>query len=179
MGLFDSIPHSWESWALTHMLSLSPSEDITCWDSLLALSCAPCRRADAGKLKLFLLHFLYIQAHLYPPTLHQNLSTGLLAFHNDSPSCKWLSRQCFPGDPRLWPWGLIEVPQATEWSTVRTEVCLLPSAWVGETPECMNLWCWIPQVPQRHIRSKMDAKLLKNKNGTAFWPGNSIIGIIP
>ena len=31
-------------------------------------------------------------------------------------------------------------------------VCLLPGAWVGDTPpKSLGIWCWIPQLPQKTV----------------------------
>lgn len=156
MGLLGSILHSWESWALTRMLSLSPLGEIT--------GGACCRRGDAGKVKLFLLPSPYVQTHSYAPTLCQNLSTENLDYHKASLSCERLSKVVFSRGSQTVAkraWNCLQVNEVT---IVKTEVCtpITQCTWVEETPPAsISIWYWIPQLPQRHFCLWIDARLLK------------------
>ena len=80
-------------------------------------------------------------------------------------------RQCFPGPRRPWLGGA----GASSWATQGPQLgprsaYLLPNTWVGETsPGFLGVWCWIPQLPQRHFCPWMDTKLLLL--GRGGWTG--------
>ena len=83
-----------------------------------------------------------------------NFSTRNLDIHKGSLVLGWLFKTVFPGAPRPRLRGTGAGSWATEGTTAQTEVCLylLSDAWVGETsPKSLGIWCWIPQIPQRHF----------------------------
>ena len=79
-------------------------------------------------------------------------------------------RQCFPEPAGLWPRWTGDSSWATAGSTAETEdYTLLPDAWVGKTPSrFLDMWCWIPQLPQRHFCPWMDAELLLLRGSTTM-----------
>lgn len=91
-----------------------------------------------------------------------NFFSGNLDFHEALSSVDDHPDQCFPSAPGLWPRGAGTSSQSTGGSTASAEVCLpITDIQMGDTPlGSPGIWCWVPQVPQRHFYSWMDAKFL-------------------
>lgn len=110
-----------------------------------------------GKAKLFLIHSSaskLVNFLSFLPMVCRNFCSGSLDFHKGS--LVSVFRAAWTA-PRLGlVHRLLQCPQPGPQS-----VCLLPDAQLCETsPESLSIWCWIPQLPQRHFYPWMCAKFL-------------------
>lgn len=160
MGLFGSITHSCRSQAHTHRLPLSPA-----------------RKSQAKKI--------YLGAEICCPRGGRGSGEGDVKYNCNSSALQciqthvfcsrvletWLPQRLshprvigdflglFSRDSQATAKGAGAGSWATAGSTAPIEACqLIP---VGKTPpRSRDVWCWTPQLPQRHLCPRLDAKLL-------------------
>ena len=105
---------------------------------------------------------MYSILDYFAPTVCQSFFTGNLDSHKDSFIVGDYLSHCSPGALGPWPRGAGAGIQATSGSTAGPRsVCPLLDTQVCETPLWpLVVWCWIPQLPQKHFSLWTDAQLL-------------------
>ena len=105
---------------------------------------------------------MYPNSYFFAPVVCWNFFSGNLDFHKGPPIHGWLSKLVFSRGS----WTTAQRPGAVyrplqDPQSGSRSVYLLPEALVGEiSPGSLGIWCWIPQLPQRCLYSRMDAELL-------------------
>lgn len=149
MGFSSSICPSEGKWALTHRSSF-PS-----WDKMLQDSSAhavPCCGEGRCWQKFLLISSLHPDSFspLHCMLLSPFRKVGILQFlFFLKVSAQVSTIQVFPSFSSE---GLGQVYWLQWLCSLLRCICLLPDAHVGKTPpRSLGIWCWIPQLPQRHF----------------------------
>lgn len=129
-------------------LSCAAMEERSCWQSqVVPLTCSnasKCICCCFGVLFVSCLAFFFSAIGVMKLLVLKPLPIG------DHPS------QCFAVSPGPQPGCARTGLQSSVGSTIGTEFCYLVPRWVT-SHRFLGIWCWIPQLPQKHFCSWMNA----------------------